>query len=253
MKTESKIISKIYISSFLGLMIFCLSGCGTLAEKLSNVGKPPKFSAVKTYDDSPEDSYSMTAEHVEQPKTSNTLWTPNSRTFFFRDRQAKSVGDIIKVRVKISDKAKLDNKTTKDRTSKTKLGVPNLFGLESILKDKANIDPSKIVGIDSNDGSKGDGTVDRKETIETTIAVLVEKVLPNGNLLVRGTQEVRVNFELREVTVQGIVRTEDISRNNTVDLDQIAEARISYGGRGQITDYQQDKYGKQILDIISPF
>ena len=106
--------------------------------------------------------------------------------------------------------------------------------------------------INSKSDSTGDGQIDRKETINTNVAATIIRILPNGNFLIKGSQEVRVNFELREITVAGIVRPEDIIANS-VDLDQIAEARVSYGGRGQISQYQQDPYGKQVLDIISPF
>ena len=108
------------------------------------------------------------------------------------------------------------------------------------------------MGINSKSDSTGDGQIDRKETINTNVAATIIRILPNGNFLIKGSQEVRVNFELREITVAGIVRPEDIIANS-VDLDQIAEARVSYGGRGQISQYQQDPYGKQVLDIISPF
>jgi flagellar L-ring protein FlgH len=81
----------------------------------------------------------------------------------------------------------------------------------------------------------------------------VTQVLPNGNLVVQGRQELRVNFEVRELQITGVIRQQDISSTNTVSYTKLAEARISYGGRGQLTDVQQPRYGQQLLDIIAPF
>ena len=257
-------MKKYNITNRIAVKILCIAllslciGCEAMGERLRNIGKPPKFTPVTTSYNSTmlaRANISNQKEDLQISKRSNTLWTPESRTFFFRDRKAKAVGDILKVKVKISDKAKLDNKVTRSRTNKSNMGIPSLFGLESKLKKiSGHINPASLISTNSTEtGKNSDGLVDRKETVDTTIAALVARVLPNGNLLIRGTQEVRVNFELREVTVEGIVRPEDVTRDNTVDLEQIAEARISYGGRGDITEYQQAKYGQQILDIISPF
>ena len=113
--------------------------------------------------------------------------------------------------------------------------------------------PTRIFTGDSNSSSDGKGSIDRQEQLFTNVAAVVTQVLPNGNLVVEGKQEVRVNFEIRELIVAGIVRPEDIQSDNTIDSTKIAEARIAYGGRGQITDVQQPRYGQQVLDVILPF
>ena len=216
-------------------------------NQLKNLCNTPEINKVNVYNkDNLDEVYSKTAQNKDESLSSNSLWTPDSKTFFFRERKAKDVGDILKIKIVIEDKAKLNNQTTKTRKSGKNLGAPNLFGLEK------NIDPSKLMGINSKSDSTGDGQIDRKETINTNVAATIIRILPNGNFLIKGSQEVRVNYELREITVAGIVRPEDIIANS-VDLDKIAEARVSYGGRGQISQYQQDPYGKQVLDIISPF
>ena len=233
---------------------FNLTGCTSMFNQLQNVGKPPKINKVNIYDKKNLDEYyPKSTQNQEESSSSNSLWTPNSKTFFFRERKAKDIGDILKIKIVIEDKAKLNNKTTKMKNSDKNMGLPNFFGLEKTIENKIPATPGNLIGLNSKSNSSGDGEIDRKETIKTNIAATIIRILPNGNFLIKGSQEIRVNFELREITVTGIVRPEDIGSDNSVDLDQIAEARVSYGGRGQITQIQQDPYGKQILDIISPF
>jgi flagellar L-ring protein FlgH len=159
------------------------------------------------------------------------------------------------VEIDIGDKAKIANTTTRTTTASEKANAANLFGLESrlkgILPDK--VDPTNLVNLGSDSNNTGTGTVDRSESITLTVAAVVSQVLPNGNLVIQGQQEVRVNNEVRVLQVSGVVRPEDISNANTIKHTQIAEARISYGGRGQITDVQQPRYGQQFFDIIWPF
>jgi len=188
------------------------------------------------------------------PPQANSLWRTGSRSFF-RDPRAQKVGDLITVEIDIGDKAKIANTTTRTTTASEKANAANLLGLESRLKGilPDAVDPTNLVNLGSDSNNSGTGTVDRSESITLTVAAVVSQVLPNGNLVIQGQQEVRVNNEVRVLQVSGVVRPEDISNANIIKHTQIAEARISYGGRGQITDVQQPRYGQQFFDIIWPF
>ena len=186
---------------------------------------------------------------VYQP---NSLWRTGSRAFF-RDQRARQVGDILTVVVKISDSAAIDNTTARSRKNSEDFGANGAVGNKLLDLLPSGTDSSAIVDINSGAGSSGSGSVDRKEKLTTTIAAVVTQVLPNGNLVIEGRQEIRVNFELRELKIAGVVRPEDIDSSNNIDSSKIAQARISYGGRGQITDVQQPRYGQQVLDILLPF
>ncbi len=232
-----------------------LISCGTL-NKLDQIGQTPALSAV----DNPTAAPGYKPVQMPQPvpvpalTTQNSLWRSGSRAFF-KDQRANSVGDILTVHVAITDKAKFNNETVRSRKNSENLGVPSLFGFSSQFKNlfPSAIDPAKLVAATSDTSSDGIGTVDRKEEIITDIAAVVTQVLPNGNLVIEGKQEVRVNFEIREMIVAGVVRPEDIEAGNVIQSAKIAQARIAYGGRGQLTDVQQPRYGQQVLDAILPF
>jgi flagellar L-ring protein precursor FlgH len=232
-----------------------LAACNT-AERMSQIGATPQMTPIedptRAADYRPAQMTMPAPEQVAyQP---NSLWRPGNRTFF-KDQRAARIGDIITVNIEINDRAKVANTSARARTNEENSGVPNLLGLESQLtKVLPNaVDPTNLLSMNSDSSSRGTGSVDRSEAIKLTIAAVVTQVMPNGNLVIQGRQEVRVNYELRELLVGGIVRPEDIANDNTIKHTQIAEARISYGGRGQITDVQQPRYGQQALDILWPF
>ena len=179
----------------------------------------------------------------------NSLWRTGSRAFF-KDQRASKVGDLVTVQVKISDSAKVENTTQRSRTNTENMGMTNMFGLETTMQ---TADPTSLVNTNSSTGTSGKGTINRSDTLVTNVAAVVTQVLPNGNLVIEGKQEVRVNFELRELVVGGVVRPEDIDSTNQVDSTKIAFARIGYGGRGQITDIQQPRWGQQFLDAVLPW
>ena len=157
--------------------------------------------------------------------------------------------------MEIKDNASLNNSTNQTRSGNDSLGIPNLFGKEKAIKASlpttANL--GSLVSTSSARNHTGSGNISRKEDVKTEIAATVTKVLPNGNLVVQGHQEVRVNYELREIKVAGIIRPKDITSSNSINTNQMAEALISYGGRGVVSDVQQPRVGSQVIDIISPF
>ncbi len=241
----------------LSLVLLSVTGCDVTRDRLANVGKAPAFTDVQSPNERP--SYKPIKwpdeEEPQGVRQANSLWQPGSRTFF-RDPRARRIGDILRVMVSIDEKAEVDNATNRVRASNDRLGVPNMFGLESLAASKLlpdAADPASLLSATGNSSHNGTGSMRRKEKIETEVAAMVTQILPNGNLVISGSQEIRVNFEIREISVDGIVRPQDISADNTLNHSQIAEARITYGGRGQLTDVQQPRIGSQIVDVLSPF
>jgi flagellar L-ring protein precursor FlgH len=243
------------------IRILLLASAMTLAacnapQRLSEIGRGPQLSQIENPTARPDwRPVSMPMPTPQPPvQTANSLWRPGSRAFF-KDQRATNVGDIITVLVSIRDEAQLENSSTRSRNNNENLGIPQLFGLESSLTRilPNTVNPANLVTASSTGGSIGKGQIQRTEQVTLRVAAVVTQVLPNGNLVLNGRQEVRVNNELRELTINGIVRTQDIGSDNTVRHDRMAEARIAYGGRGIISDIQQPRYGQQLLDIILPF
>lgn len=233
------------------------SGCKGLFSKIKNVGKPPEFSQIKVASSHEEiDDEDVQKEHDRHMyvRKTNSLWKPGASTFF-RDSRAWKVGDILKIVVQIQDSASLNNNTKNTRKTSLKASLPNLLGKENAIAQALSKkgDPNSLLNTKSDSSHDGSGNISRKEVIQTEIAAVVAKVLPSGNLLVEGHQEVRVNHELREVKIAGIIRPKDIDSDNSISAEKIAEARISYGGRGIVSDVQQPKQGAQIVDILTPF
>ncbi|HEV7372721.1 flagellar basal body L-ring protein FlgH [Arenibaculum sp.] len=229
-----------------------LPGCGRLAEigqapQISAIGNPALQTEARTI------SMPMPAPTILEREPSS-LWRTGARSFF-RDQRAKTVGDILTVLIDIEDRAQLQNQTQRRRANSESAGLPAFFGFEQQLSDVLpdEVDPDSLVELESGSDSTGTGSVNRTERITMRVAAVVTDVLPNGNLVIAGRQEVRVNFELRELRVAGVIRPEDITNTNAIDYDKIAEARVSYGGRGHISDVQQPRYGQQIFDIIMPW
>ncbi len=229
-------------------------GCDFLS-KLSEVGEPPKISRIQ--DPTQTAGYqpvSMPMPTPTQPPSgANSLWRPGARAFF-KDQRATEVGDILTVSVNINESGNLKNQTQVSTASVEAAGVPSMLGFEkSIGKVFAGANASSLVDFNSSSGMNGNGTMQRQEQVVINLAAVVTQKLPNGNLVIAGKQELRVNGDMRELSVQGIIRVEDISSLNTITSDKIAEARITYGGRGTLADVQAPRYGQQIFDLIAPF
>lgn len=234
-------------------LVTALGGCSSI-ERLSAIGEKPALSAIENPTAQP--GYKPVQMPMPTPQAAsyspNSLWRNGSRAFF-KDQRARQVGDILTVSVNITDKATFDNETKRSRTNKEDSGITDFAGAKLLSGSAALVMPGKILTADSTAQSDGKGSVNRQEALQTNVAAVVTQILPNGNLVVEGRQEIRVNFEVRELIVAGIVRPEDIQSDNTIDSTKIAQARIAYGGRGQITDVQQPRYGQQVLDVLLPF
>lgn len=226
-----------------------LTGCAA-TERLSRIGQPPAMTPVSSPTQNKDYrpvSMPMPTPLVLEP-AANSLWRPGARAFF-KDQRAKLVGDVMTVVVNIqNENAQLQQQTSRTRSGSSESAtITNFFGLGAIGS------PNPAINATSDSNFDGKGAASRSETINTRLAAVVLQVLPNGNLAIAGRQEIRVNNDLRELKVAGVIRPEDIRSDNTIASDKIAEARISYGGRGIITDVQQPRYGQQIFDVIFPF
>ncbi|KIC47479.1 flagellar L-ring protein FlgH [Ruegeria sp. ANG-S4] len=234
------------------MVALTVAACG----RLDHLGKPPSLTPTN---ESPEHVAMLWPGlplHTQPQRTvdQSSLWSGGQHSLL-GDQRAMKKGDILTVVIELDEKAEISNDTNRSRAGKESLAVPGLLGFPQRATrnwpEGASLD--EVVEIDSSSSSKGKGAVKRKEKLTLRVAATVVDVLPNGVLSISGTQELRVNFELRELLVSGYVRPEDISRQNEITYDKIASARVSYGGRGQITDVQQPRYGQQVLDTLLPF
>lgn len=232
-----------------------LGGCNMLS-RLAEVGHEPRMTQIQNPTHAPHYApVSMPMPQITKRKRApNSLWRHGARAFF-KDQRAAQIGDLLTVTISISDSAKINNKTTRTRTNTEDASANSLLGYETSLTRvlPETINAGSLIDLDSKTSNEGEGTINRDETVELKLAAVVTQKLPNGNFVILGRQEVRVNFEVRQLQIAGVVRPEDIAADNTISYEKIAEARISYGGKGHITDVQQPRYGSQILDVVFPF
>ena len=246
---------KAFARTLLLVPVIGLQACNTL-DRMSEIGRPPVMTA--TADPTADPRWRPVTMPMPRPEAAPrepaSLWRGGSRAFF-KDQRAAQVGDIVTVLVNVTDAANVQNATTATRTGTETEGLPNLFGLEASLPKLLGkaVNSSLLVNANSGNSAVGTGSIKRNETVTLRLAGVITQVLPNGNLVVAARQEMRVNSELRELQVSGVIRPQDIASDNTVPHDRMAEARISYGGRGQLTEVQTPRYGQQALDILLPF
>jgi len=233
------------------LVAVMLSGCNAFS-RISQIGEAPPLTTIQ--DPKTQPGYQPVSLPMPTPivgeREPNSLWKAGSRAFF-KDQRAAQVGDILTVLVSFDDKAQLNNETQTQRTTNEQDTMPNIMGLETVLPKAINLaNAVNVTGATNNDGK---ALINREEKVTLEVAALVTQVLPNGNLVVQGHQEIRVNYEVRDLQITGVLRPQDISATNGVTLDKLAEARVSYGGRGQLTNDQQPRYGQQLMDVVAPF
>ncbi|HQT75714.1 MAG: hypothetical protein B7Z80_06750 [Rhodospirillales bacterium 20-64-7] len=233
-----------------GLLAF--SACDTL----DHFQKPPNFSKPGDVNVIPPTAMNepvIRAANVAplEAISRGSLWRPGSKAFF-RDQRARNVGDLLTVAVNLQEQAEFANQTALTRTTANSLGITNLFGLfGNVISPAALTNPE--INIAGNDSTQGQGDIKRMETLTVNVAATVVRVLPNNNLEIAGSQEIRLNNELREMEIRGIVRPEDIAADNTISSNRVAEARIAYGGRGVSSDLQRPTWGQDVLNRVSPF
>jgi flagellar L-ring protein FlgH len=236
--------------SALALMGLSLGACSTVKEAVQG----PQLAPMGVPSAIVMQNQPVIAAQDSRPASSNTLWRNGARDFF-NDQRAKRVGDILTVMIDIDDQAQTQNNTTHSRTNSYNASLPNVLGLESSLGKLLpnGYDPTNPMSANGSNTFTGNGNIKRSEKISLTMAAMVTGVLPNGNLIIQGRQEVKTNFDVRELTVAGIVRPEDISSANTIKHTQLAEARINYGGRGDISRNQKTPAAQSLMEAVSPF
>ena len=250
------LVSKFKRIALAGTMLSVISitgGCSGI-DRLSQIGEEPRLTAIENPTTQP--GYKPVQMPMPKPETvsynPNSLWRNGSRSFF-KDQRAHQIGDLLTVTVNITDQANFANETQRQRTATEDTGITAFLGSALLGQNAQKALTGRMFQADSNSQTDGKGSIVRQETLQTNVAAIVTQVLPNGNLVVEGKQEIRVNFEIRELIVAGVVRPEDIQSDNVIDSSKIAQARIAYGGHGEISDLQQPRYGSQVMDVLLPF
>ena len=238
-----------------GLVALTVTGCNVLS-RLSEVGDGPELTKIVNPVARPD--YRPVSLPMPTPQVAeenpNSLWRAGAKAFF-KDHRAKEIGDVLTVKLALSDSATLANKTERERADKEDTNITQLLGLEAEFSKMLPqaVSAASLLSFDSAHETKGDGDIARSETISLTFAAVVTQILPNGSLVIVGRQEILVNSELRELMVTGVVRPSDIDSDNTISHEKIAEMRVAYGGSGTLSQLQQPRWGTQIWDIIFPF
>ena len=256
------ILQIIYIIISISILIIT-GGCLPSVERLNDIGRAPQMNQIESpvlqenYKPVswPHNEVETLKNQESDKKNSNSLWKTAYKVPF-RKANSISIGEIIKIKIVIDDRATINNSTERSRGEKREAkDTPNITGVlpDKVMHALPFVDAMGNLITSGNSKNRGEGKISRNEKMKMDIAAMVTQILPNGNLIINGNQQIRINHELREISIEGIVRPEDIDSNNSISSDKIAEARISYGGRGLISDVQQPKIGNQIIDMVSPF
>jgi flagellar L-ring protein precursor FlgH len=230
-----------------------LSGCSTF-DRLVNLGEQPPLSSIENPTSQPGYKPVQMPMPTPQPASynPNSLWRNGSRAFF-NDQRAHQVGDILTVKVNINDTAEFQDQTQLTRSTSEDSELTNFVGANTIANPAKAILPGSLLTADGNTQMNGNGTINRQDQLLTNVAAVVTQSLPNGNLVIEGKQEIRLNSEIRELLIAGVVRPEDIESDNTIELPKIAEARVAYGGKGTLTNIQTQPWGQQVTNVALPF
>ena len=250
------LISKFKRIALTGTMLTVISitgGCAGI-DRLSQVGEEPKLSAIENPTTQP--GYKPVQMPMPKPETvsynPNSLWRNGSRSFF-KDQRAHQVGDILTVKVNINDTAQFQDQTQVTRTATEDNEITNFIGANRINNPAKAVLPGALITANSNTQSNANGSINRTDQLVTNVAAVVTQLLPNGNMVIEGKQEIRLNTEMRVLIVAGVVRPEDIESDNTIELPKIAEARVAYGGQGTLSTIQSPPWGNQALSVLLPF
>jgi flagellar L-ring protein precursor FlgH len=230
-----------------------LSGCAAV-DRIRQLGEPVALTPIDNPTAKPGYKPVQMPMPTPQPVTynANSLWRNGSRAFF-NDQRAHQVGDILTVKVNINDTAQFQDQTQLNRTSTEDTEITNFIGANALSASAKNILPGSVLTASGNSQMNGQGTINRNDQLLTNVAAVVTQLLPNGNMVIEGKQEIRLNTEIRELIVAGVVRPEDIESDNAIELPKVAEARVAYGGRGTLTNIQTERWGQQVADVILPF
>lgn len=236
------------------LSISLLSACATTKASDKAAFTPPIPNIEYAQNKFRANMASVPAEDMRLNARETSLWS-NSPKSLFGDRRASQAGDILTVLVEIDDEAEMSNSVSEDRQTSENLGLNAFFGLPEKINGilPAGASTSPAIDLTRTRNLSGDGTIQRGEKITLRLAVQVIDVLPNGYLELSGKQQIMVNNEVRHLQVSGLIRTQDISRQNVITYDKIADAKIYYGGQGQVTDAVKPKVGNKIMQKIIPF
>ena len=233
-----------------------LGACSSL-ERLSRVGEQPDFTPIENPID--QRGYKPVTMPMPDPEVAtrqmNSLWS-SDRQAFFEDQRAKDIGDILTVVIDMENNAEFESTSSRTRAAGENAGITSLGGFEDYLASKVLPDggnPADLADLSSSSSNSNTGSTESEDDLELKIAAVVSQILPNGNMVIKGRQEVRVNYEKRVLEIAGVIRPQDIDIENSIPYEKIAEARIGYGGKGDISDVQQPRYGQQILDILMPY